>query len=198
MLTKKVTEAFEKCQFNIAVEEVRNFTWHVFCDYYVEAVKDRLYNTNPNNQSKKVAAQQTLYEVLHRILQLLAPVTPHLTEEIYQHMYAENKGCKSLQVSPWPKFNAALVDEETEKNGDLAIAIISEVRHDKAQKKLSLNAPMKSLVIYAGSEENAKVIDSNKEDISGTLKVTDMEVLSEKRGEGRQVSPYDVYVKAEY
>ena len=43
-LTKKVTEAFEKCQFNIAIEEVRNFTWHVFCDYYVEAVKDRLYN----------------------------------------------------------------------------------------------------------------------------------------------------------
>ena len=42
-LTKKVTEAFEKCQFNIAVEEIRNFTWHVFCDYYIEAVKDRLY-----------------------------------------------------------------------------------------------------------------------------------------------------------
>ncbi len=91
-----------------------------------------------------------------------------------------------------------LLNEETEKNGDLAIAIISEVRHDKAQKKLSLNAPMKSLVIYAGSEENAKVINSNKEDIAGTLKVTDMEVLSEKRSEGRQVSPYDVYVKAEY
>ena len=196
--TKKVTEAFEKCQFNIAVEEVRNFTWHVFCDYYVEAVKDRLYNTDPNNQSKKVAAQHTLYEVLYRILQLLAPVTPHLTEEIYQHMFAENKGFESLQVSPWPKFNAALVDEETEKNGDLVIAIISEVRHDKAEKKLPLNAPMKRLVIYAGSKENAKVIDSNKGDIAGTLKVADMEVLAEKRSEGRQVSSYDVYVKAEY
>ncbi len=197
-VTKKVTEAFEKCQFNIAIEEIRNFTWHVFCDYYVEAVKDRLYNTDPNNQSKKMAAQQTLYEVLYRILQLLAPVTPHLTEEIYQHMYAENKGFKSLQVSPWPKFNAALVNEEMEKNGDLAIAIISEVRHEKAEKKLSLNAPMKSLVIYAGSEQNAKVIESNKEDIAGTLKVPDMKVHAEKRNEGRQVSPFDVFVKAEY
>ncbi len=56
-VTKKVTEAFEKCQFNVAVEEVRNFTWHVFCDYYVEAVKDRLYNQDSNNQSKKAAAQ---------------------------------------------------------------------------------------------------------------------------------------------
>ena len=144
-ITKKVTEAFEKCQFNIAVEDVRNFTWHVFCDYYVEAVKDRLYNPDLHGQPKRLAAQYTLYEVLYRILQLLAPVTPHLTEEIYQHMFAENKGFESLQISPWPKFNAALVDEEAEKNGDLIIAIISEVRHEKAEKKLPLNAPMKKL-----------------------------------------------------
>ena len=162
-LTKKVTEAFEKCQFNIAVEEVRNFTWHVFCDYYVEAVKDRLYNPESAMvKPKKLAAQYTLYEVLYRMLQLLAPVAPHLTEEIYQHMFAENKGFESLQVSPWPKFNAALVDEEAEKNGDLIIAIIGEVRHDKAEKKLPLNAPIKNLIIYAGNEENAKVIISAK------------------------------------
>ena len=137
-LTKKVTEEFEKCQFNIAVEDIRNFTWHVFCDYYVEAVKDRLYNPDLHGQPKRLAAQYALYEVLYRMLQLLAPVTPHLTEEIYQHMFAENKGFESLQVSPWPKFNPALVDEEAEKNGDLIIAIIGEVRHDKAEKKLPL------------------------------------------------------------
>ncbi len=197
-LTKKVTEAFEKCQFNIAVEDIRNFTWHVFCDYYVEAVKDRLYNPDLHGQAKRLAAQYTLYEVLYRILQLLAPVTPHLTEEIYQHMFAENKGFESLQISPWPQFNAALVNEEAEKNGDLIIAVISEVRHDKAEKKLPLNAPVKNLIIYAGSDENAKVISSGSADIAGTLKVANIQVLSEKQCEGRQVSPYDVYIKAEY
>jgi valyl-tRNA synthetase len=197
-LTKKVTEAFEKCQFNIAVEDIRNFTWHVFCDYYVEAVKDRLYNPDLHGQSKRLAAQYTLYEVLYRTLQLLAPVTPHLTEEIYQHMFAENKGFESLQTSPWPKFNPALANEEAEKNGDLIIAIISEVRHDKAEKKLPLNAPVKNLIIYADTDETAKVICSASEDIAGTLKATNIEVLSEKRSEGRQVSSYDVYIKAEY
>ncbi|MGD0070879.1 MAG: valine--tRNA ligase [Candidatus Bathyarchaeia archaeon] len=197
-LTKKVTEAFEKCQFNIAVEDIRNFTWHVFCDYYVEAVKDRLYNPDLHSQAKRLAAQYTLYEVLYRVLQLLAPVTPHLTEEIYQHMFAENKGFESLQISPWPQFNSALVNEEAEKNGDLIIAVISEVRHDKAEKKLPLNAPVKNLIIYAGSDENAKVIHSGSADIAGTLKVANIQVLPEKRSEGRQVSPYDVYIRAEY
>jgi valyl-tRNA synthetase len=197
-LTKKVTDAFEKCQFNVAVEDIRNFTWHVLCDYYVEAVKDRLYNPDLHGQPKRLAAQYALYEVLYRMLQLLAPVTPHLTEEIYQHMFAENKGFESLQVSPWPKFNSALVDEEAEKNGDLLIAIIGEVRHEKAEKKLPLNAPVKNLVVYAGSGENAKVICSASGDIAGTLKVTNIEVLAEKRSEGRQVGTYDVYIKAEY
>jgi valyl-tRNA synthetase len=199
-LTKKVTDALEKCQFNIAVEEVRNFTWHVFCDYYVEAVKDRLYNPNPDlqGQAKKLAAQHTLYELLYRILQLLAPVTPHLTEEIYQHMYKENKGLESLQVSQWPKFNAALVDEEAEKNGDLLIAIIGKVRHDKAEKKLPLNAPIKNLIIYAGDEENANVIRAATGDICGTLKLANIEVLAEKNCSERQVSSYDVQIKVEY
>jgi valyl-tRNA synthetase len=197
-LTKKVTEAFEKCQFNIAVEDIRNFTWHVFCDYYVEAVKDRLYNPEVHGQAKKLSAQYTLYEVLYRVLQLLAPVTPHLTEEIYQYMFAQSKGSKSLQTSQWPKFNSALVDDDAERQGDLLIAVISEVRHDKAEKKLPLNAPVKNLTIYAGSEENAKVIGLGSADIAGTLKVANIHVFPEKRSEGRQVSPYDVYIKVEY
>jgi valyl-tRNA synthetase len=168
------------------------------CDYYVEAVKDRLYNPGLDGTAKKLAAQYSLYEVLYRMLQLLAPVTPHVTEEIYQHMFAKDKGFESLQVSPWPKFNATLVDEAAEKNGDLIIAIIGEARHEKAEKKLPLNAPIKNLVVYAGSDENAKVICSAKGDIAGTLKVTKIEVLAEKRSEGRQVSPYDFYIKSEY
>ncbi len=197
-LTKKVTEAFEKCQFNIAVEDIRNFTWHVFCDYYVEAVKDRLYNPAVHGEAKRLAAQYTLYEVLYRVLQLLAPVVPHLTEEIYQYMYAEDKGFKSLQVSAWPEFNAALVDEAAEKAGDLLVAIMGEVRHDKAEKKMPLNAPVKTLTVYAGSEENASVVRSGGGDIAGTLKVSNFNVVAEKRSEGRQVGQYDVYLVAEY
>ena len=55
-VTNKVTEEFEKCQFNVAIEDVRNFTWHVFCDYYVEAVKDRLYNPDLHKSSQAVGS----------------------------------------------------------------------------------------------------------------------------------------------
>ena len=197
-LTQKVTEAMEKCQFNIAVEEIRNFTWHLFCDYYIEAVKDKLYNPDAYGQGKKLAAQHTLYEVLYRVLQLLAPITPHLTEEIYQCMYAKDKGFKSLQISSWPEYNPTLENETAEKNGDLITALMSGIRQDKAMNKLPLNAPATTLDIYSGSIATANVINSVKEDLAGTLKIDNVRVHTEKRITGGQISPYDVSFQIEY
>jgi valyl-tRNA synthetase len=161
-------------------------------------VKDKLYNPDLYGQAKKLAAQYTLYEVLHRVLQLLAPITPHLTEEVYQAMYAEDKSFKSLQLSPWPKYNSELENEAVENNGDLVMAIMSRVRQDKAENKLPLNAPVKTLDVYSGSAETANVINSVKEDIAGTLKIAEVRVHTEKRSDGRQISPYDVSLQIEY
>jgi valyl-tRNA synthetase len=196
-ITKKVTESFEKCQFNIAVEDIRNFTWHVFCDFYVEAVKDRLYRPEAYGEANAAAAQRTLYEVLYRMLQLLAPVMPHMTEEIYQYMYKDGKGYPSIQVSAWPKFNPALVDEAAERDGDLVTAIMSEVRRDKAEKKLPLNAPIKQLTIYAKDEATVNAIQPGCVDIAATLKIEKIQVIAEK-AEGRQVGQSEVTIKPEY
>jgi len=188
-LTEKVTDALESYQFNIALEEIRNFTWHVFCDCYLEASKDRLYKPELYGEEKREAAQYTLYTVLHRILQLLAPITPHITEEIYQIMYAEDKGHKSIHLSSWPTTNEKHVDKKSEEHGDLIISMITEVRREKAEKRMPLNTQIKKLTIYAGSKENASIINEGKEDIVGTCKIAVIEVLPEK-GEGREIQGY--------
>jgi valyl-tRNA synthetase len=195
---KTVTDAMEKCQFNIAVEETRNFTWHVLCDCYLEASKDRLYRPDVYGEDKKIAAQYALYEVLFRVLQLLAPIAPHLTEELYQVMYSPQKLSKSIQLSAWPKFNPALVDEEAEKQGDLIMAVISEIRREKAEKKLPLNSPIKRLTVYAGDQTSADIITQGGVDISGTCKIGTLEVHAQN-GNGREISQFNnVHIVAEY
>lgn len=179
------------------MEDIRNFTWHVFCDFYVEAIKDRLYRPEVYGKANAAAAQHTLYEVLYRILQLVAPVIPHMTEEIYQLMYLDGKGYPSIQVSQWPKFNPALVDEAVEKNGDLVTAIMGEIRRDKAEKKLPLNTPIKNLIIYAKDETIAASIRPGCVDIAATLKIEKIAVALEN-GEGRRVGQYEVFIKPEY
>jgi valyl-tRNA synthetase len=185
-LVQRVTDALEKCQFNIALEEIRNFTWHVFCDQYIEAVKDRLYRPELYGVENRKAVQFTLYSVLYRVIQLLAPIAPHVTEEIYETIYAEDIGKESLQLMPWPVSEIEGVDEDAEKKGELVMAVITEIRREKSEKRRSLNAPMKSIKIYAGSSEFAQIISENKRDIAGTCKISMIEILSEK-GVGRRV-----------
>ncbi len=197
-LTMKVTDAFDTYQFNIAIEEIRNFTWHVFCDNYIEAAKDRLYNPERYGQEKRRAAQYTLYAVLYRVIQLLAPITPHISEEIYQAMYADDKRYKSITISPWPVPEEKRIDERTEKSGDLIVAVINEIRREKSERHVSLNAQVKKLVVYAGTGESAKMLIDGKEDIAGTCKIADLQILARK-GEGREVKPYNnIRIVAEY
>jgi valyl-tRNA synthetase len=197
-LTEKVTDALEKCHFNIAIEEIRNFTWHTFCDSYIEAAKDRLYKPQIHGEEKRKAAQYTLHTVLHRVLQLLAPTAPHITEEIYQAIYAESKGFKSIHTSAWPAWNKKRINEKTEKQGDLITAVIAEIRKEKSEKRMPLNAQIKKLTIYAGEKEAAEMILEGEDDIRGACKVENIRVLPAS-GEGREVKPCtDIRFVAEY
>jgi len=197
-VTEKVGRALENYQFNIAIEEVRGFTWHVFCDQYIEAVKDRLYRKEIYGEEKRRAAQYTLYNAIYRILQLLAPFAPHITEEIYQTMYAENKGYKSIHVSPWPAPNEELIDEEAEAKGDKIIALIAEVRRDKARRRLPLNTEIRKLTIYAGNSENAGAFELGRDDIAGACRVKEIEIVPSD-GEGVTLEDFpEIKFKAEY
>jgi valyl-tRNA synthetase len=185
-VTQHVTEALENCQFNIALEEIRNFTWHIFCDQYIEAVKDKLYKPELYGEKEKRAVQATLYTVLYRIIQLLAPITPYVTEEIYQTIYAEAVNQKSIHLTPWPKADMRKIDEEAEKKGELLMAVITEIRREKAEKRKPLNTLIKKVKIYAGNEQFAHVLKEHSADIAGTCKISETEIFSEK-GTGRQV-----------
>ena len=113
-------------------------------------------------------------------------------------MYADSKGYKSLQLSPWPEFTQALADDKAEEHGDLIIALIGEVRREKAEKQLPLNTQIKRLRVYAGDEKTAEIIKEGSLDITGTCKVASLEVLAEK-GSGRELTQYpDVHFVAEY
>jgi valyl-tRNA synthetase len=197
-LVDKVTKAMEECQFNIAMEETRNFTWHILCDQYIEAIKHRLYKPEQYGAGKRTAAQHALYTAIYRTLQLLAPITPHITEEIYQTMYADDLKHPSIHVSPWPKLDKKQIDEEAEKYGDLVMAIIEEIRRDKAERKMPLNISVKKLTIYVDTQKSAQVLKQATQDIEGTCKTQQLAIQTQK-GKGREIQGYpDIRFSAEY
>lgn len=155
MIVKDSTEYFERYEFFKTKSDTEKFFWHSFCDNYLEIVKDRLYNPGKYGKEASEAAKYTLYNVLLTILKLMAPITPHITDEIYTQMFAKTEGQKSIHVSTWPKFEKKLVDKKAESAGDVAIAIISAVRQFKTQQSLSLKAELQKVKIDAKKFEKS-------------------------------------------
>ena len=88
----EVEAAFEAFNFSQAVQALYRLTFDDFCDWYAEAIKPRLYEGDDDAQATALAA-------LERLLKLLHPVLPHVTEEIWTSLPGRSA---RLIVSPWP------------------------------------------------------------------------------------------------
>jgi valyl-tRNA synthetase len=89
----EVEEAWARFDFAAAVKALYALTFDDFCDWYAEAIKPRLYEDDADAASTALAA-------LARLLALLHPVVPHVTEEIWAQLPAREA---RLIVSPWPE-----------------------------------------------------------------------------------------------
>ena len=89
----EVEEHFSTFRFSAAADALYHLTFDDFCDWYAEAIKPRLY-------AKDAGAVATALAALERLLSLLQPVMPHVTEEIWSHLPAR---ATRLIVSPWPE-----------------------------------------------------------------------------------------------
>jgi len=152
------TDNMEKFRFDHLVKDIINFTWHKLADHYLEISKNRIYSGNDK------ALLFTLYNVMKGILKMLAPFLCHITEDIYQNIFAgETKG-NSIHVSSWPE--PINIDDDGEALGDLVVDITSAVRSYKSEKKIPLNASIGELII--GGALGRRIQDSIEDIIAPT------------------------------
>ena len=141
-LIKECTAYFDKYEYSFAKSKVENFFWHIFCDYYLEIVKDRLYNPDKRGKESRKSAQYALYHTFLTMLKLFAPIMPHITEEIYQDYFIKKEKDKSIHLSKWPESDKKLHDKKIEKLGEEFIKVIAEIRQFKSKNNKSLKEPV--------------------------------------------------------
>ncbi len=111
-----INSSLETYKFNEAGQEIYEFWWHEFCDWYIELTKQRVYAKEESAGSSSETAKQVLYHVLKKCLQLMHPFMPFITEEIWDKITGGKEG--RIIISQWPRtstvFNFPAEAEETE------------------------------------------------------------------------------------
>ncbi len=166
------TNSFDKYEYSKTKSEVEKFFLQVFCDYYLEIVKHRLYKPDIYGADARKSAQYTLYHSLLAILKLTAPIMPHITEEIYQTNYRQKEGDKSIHISAWPQKST--VDEQSKMRGDILVNAISKIRKAKTDSKLSLAKDIEKARITAPAQE-ISALKSLEKDLCGAAKIESLD-----------------------
>lgn len=168
-LVQGCTAAFNQYEYAKAKAEAEKFFWGTLCDYYLEIVKDRLYNPDKYRKEERRSAQYTLYHLLLTTVKLYAPIMPHITEAIYQAYFAKLEGVESVHRSQWPEFNSRMIDDDAEEAGVLALEVVSAVRKYKSSKSVSLKADLASVTIECTNEQKA-ALQKTLRDVQATTR----------------------------
>ena len=175
-LVKEVTDNMEKYELGIAVQKVYDFIWDEFCDWYIEMVKPRLYNSD--NAASRNAALYTLKTVLIDALKLLHPYMPFITEEIFCTLQDEEE---SIMISSWPVYDEskAYDKEETE------IEVLKEAIRGIRNVRTGMNVPpsRKAQVYVVTEKENiASIFNEGKLFFAPLAYASEVLVQSDKTG----------------
>ena len=126
-VVKEVTENLDKFELGVALSKIYDFIWDDYCDWYIELVKPRLFDTENTTRD---TAQYVLTYVLSETMKMLHPFMPFITEEIWQHLPHSGE---SIMVSEWPKYDKTKCFADDEKNMTLIMDAIKSIRNTRTE-----------------------------------------------------------------
>jgi valyl-tRNA synthetase len=130
----------------LALQSAEQFFWELWCDNYLEIIKDQLFNPDRYDSWQIAATRWTLTTAGLGILQLFSPYLVHVTEQIYQDIYALPGIPSSLHQT---KFSSDSYKFEHSKNlMGLVLSIIKQIRRLKTEHQISLKTPLLQLTIH--------------------------------------------------
>lgn len=168
----EVQEKIEKYDIGMAAEAVHDFIWDEYCDWYIEMVKPRLYGDDIEDRE---VVYGVLLDVLEKILKMLHPFMPYITEEIYAFL-PSTEG--DLIVSDWPESGIYSYHDDVEKISILREAIRG-IRNAKAEMDIE---PFRKSKLYLLIDDDARaaVYDELKAHFANLANCTAIERIPDR------------------
>ena len=147
---QEMNRALADYKFNDAAGCLYSFTWHEFCDWYVELSKDDLYGDDP--QAKR-RAQTVLFTVLEGLLRLLHPLLPFVTEEIW-HALPGKRPTVSIMQADYPTGGFCTVDKKAVERMEVLMEVIRAIRNLRGELEVP---PSKRIAVVLDCKSQASL-----------------------------------------
>jgi len=171
----QVQRFMDDCQFGEAQRVIHDFLWNEYCDWYIEMAKIRMRSGVDDGPSPL----PVLAYVLERVLRLLHPFMPFVTEEIWQalvgHLPEEPGRPMALIVAPYPETDPSLIYEQAEKEIGAVVEIVRAIRGLRAEFRIQTGQPLEAIV---DSPELGAVIEAEEGAIKALARVAPLTVAA--------------------
>ena len=164
----KVNKALESYHFNDAASLIYQFTWHEFCDWYLEMIKPVLYG---DDDKERKETQQFLLYGLSAVLRLLHPFMPYVTEELWQHL-PKNEG--SIMVADFPEPDESLVDREGEEQMAVVVDVTTAIRNIRGEMNVAPAAQVDAVVF--GPDSLTGIVQTHGHYIEDLARLSSLEM----------------------
>jgi valyl-tRNA synthetase len=193
-VTKGVNEALETYRFHEAANQIYDFFWGEFCDWYIELIKPRLLE-GADQQAARVACANLL-GIFDAALRLLHPVMPFITEEIWQALYDADPPLKSIALARYPQADEKQFDLAAETEMAILQDLIVSVRNVRAELKVEQKqrVPIQLFVQEQGIRE---LIERNQGSVERLANIEKIEFVGNslaKLSGARSTARFDVHV----
>lgn len=170
-LIKYSTQELEDLHVHNATRALQNFWLNDFSRGYVQLVRDRI-------SSEDKSVKFVMKEIYLALIKLLAPITPFITEKIWQNL-REKKIVKeeSVHLSDWPKLDKKKINKKLEKDFEFAFEIIEKGLAFRDEKKIGLRWPLSKAVVHSSEKLNKEILEI----IARQLNVKKVELKKSKK-----------------
>ena len=166
---KKVNAYYDSYQFNEAIKVIYEFTWSEFCDWYIELAKINFQSTDQIVRNNTYILSR---DVLKKILLLLHPVSPFITEEIWS--YLKNESDDDIIISAWPKLSKENIVDDSETMSTLK-EIVTSVRTIRSELNI-LPSKKIDVLISVNNADDKKLFEDLKDTITALSKIDNLEI----------------------
>ncbi|MDX1517617.1 MAG: valine--tRNA ligase [Woeseiaceae bacterium] len=147
---------FDSYRLDLAAQAIYDFTWHTFCDWYIELSKPVLQSETATAAMKR-GTQRTLIDVLEQLLRLLHPLMPFITEEIWQQVAPRaGVGGDTIMLQPYPAVRDAAGADDAVADIDWVCRFILGIRQIRGEMDISPGKALPAVLDNASADDRRR------------------------------------------